>query len=739
MWSSTGNFPPTGLLDGQFSDIGSYRGCIDLNIPYKDNNSSQVIIKYTSYCTIPFRAIVPSRQAFHPITNEGNQQLADIFNRNDVFNFLANKSQYFNYVYMKSGICVPSDCSAEDIQLATNLVAKRLLIMPGPVECFTRALRSNFDNQFSENKLSNNNQTSNRDDGDEYNFGKIENKPILVELNKPMNSKQFISIIIIGTFYSLVFLSTIWHSINIVVLNISKCQRNCRNEDDSSDFGRDEQLTNFKSNNHEKIANSEVIEYGKFKHVSFGYLSLITNWLDFINVSSKSTEIKSLHGLRAITMIWIIIVHSLQYNNWSGFIRIFENTKTIKNIIIQPIYNANYSVDNFFFMSGLLTVYTCWYSNKGTSLNFSFSTSLLGRYLRLTPQVLLVSLLYITLPLFGDGPFWFDVTNQASKYCEKNWWINLLHLQSFYRKDEMCNLVGWWISVDMFLYILALAIIYMILTNRKKLALLITTIIVTVSLVISSTKHFNGKFTPNNLANVPQVAEVWTKFVIDFFWSPFPHAFPFFLGLWTGFILANNMWSNLIVKWSKFGWTLATISLIIVNLSSHIWISGKVKPDNQYISTAYNTLCPIIWALAYAWFIMACHYGSAPTLNNLLSSKLVVLISKASFIIYLSHMLVVRSYFGLQNSLLEVSILNLVYTIAGNIILSIIFGIFLHVSFEGPCMKFQKFIMGKLKSKPSIPSGAPFVSTLVVQSINQDDYHKASVKQGLTSKSLLKS
>lgn len=732
MWSSTGNFPPTGLLDGQFSDIGSYRGCIDLKIPHKDNTSStKVNIKHTSYCTIPFRAIVPSRQEFHPITNEGNQQLADIFNQSDVFNFFANKSQYFNYVYMKTGICVPSDCSAKDIQQATNLVAKRLLLMPGPVECFTKAF--NFDNKFSGNNL---------DDDDEYNFGKIENKPILVELNKPMNSKQFMSIIIIGTFYSLVFLSTIWHAINITVLNISECQRNCRRDEDDSDYNnRDEQLTNFKlSNNNEKIANStKIIEYGKFKHISFEYLSLITNWKDFINVSSKSTDIKSLHGLRAVTMIWIIIVHSLQYNNWSGFIRIFENTKTITNIIIQPIYNANYSVDNFFFMSGLLTVYTSWYSNKGTSLNFSFSTSLLGRYLRLTPQVLLVSLLYITLPLIGDGPFWFDVTNQAAKYCEKNWWINLLHLQSFYRKDEMCNLVGWWISVDMFLYILALGIIYMILTTRKRIALLITTIIVTVSLIISSTKHFNGKFTPNNLANVPQVAEVWTKFVIDFFWSPFPHAFPFFLGLWTGFILANNMWSNFILKWSKFGWTLATISLITVNLSSHIWISGKVQPDNQYISTAYNSLCPIIWASAYAWFIIACHYGSAPTLNRVLSGKLVVLISKASFIIYLSHMLVVRSYYGSQNALLEVSILNLFYTIAGNIFLSIMFGVFLHVSFEGPCMKFQKLVMSKLKSKPSIPTGAPFVSTLVVQSINQDDYHKASVKQGPTSKSLLKS
>lgn len=726
MWSSTGNFPPTGLLDGQFSDLGSYRGCVDLNIPQRD--SLEQVIKYTSYCTIPFRAIVPSRKPFHFITNEGNEQLANVFNHHDVFNFFANKSQYFHYIYIKTGICIPSDCSSEDIQQVTNLVAKRLILMPGPVECFTRApQKANYHSQMNLTGKQINVQ-------DEYDFSKIENKPITVEVDKPMNSKQLISIISIGTFFSLVFSATIWHAADNLIQIVLKPGQNCHNNDGNDSDYRDEQ-TNGESNSREKI--ELIVEHGRFKHIAFEYFSLITNWKDFINVTLKSTEIKCLHGLRVVTCLWIMLVHTLQYNDWSGFTRIYENTQTLTNIILQPIYNANYSVDNFFLMSGLLIAYTTWYSNKGTPYNFSFKTSLIGRYLRLTPQVFLISLAYIALPLIGDGPFWFDVTNHAAKYCEKNWWINLLHLQAFYREDEMCNLVSWWISVDMFYYILALGIVYMILNNFKKTALISTILLVIICSTVTVFKHFHGNFTPNNLANVPQVAEVWTKFVVEFFWSPYPHAYPYFLGLWTGYILANNMWSSFIIRWSKLGWIVTTVSLITVSLSSHIWISGKVEPDNQYISTAYNSICPIVWSSALAYFIMACHYGCAPRLNKLLSGKFVVLISKASFIIYLSHMLIVRSYYGLQNSLLEVSIISLLYIIVGNIFLSTMFGVFLHVAFELPCMKLQSKIVNRLKPKSTLTS-APFASTLVVQSINQDGF-KSTGKLGPTSESLLES
>lgn len=59
MWNSWGEFPPAGLFEGSFTDLGSYRGCI--SVP--DNE----LIGQAQYCTLDFQPIVPTRPRFHSI------------------------------------------------------------------------------------------------------------------------------------------------------------------------------------------------------------------------------------------------------------------------------------------------------------------------------------------------------------------------------------------------------------------------------------------------------------------------------------------------------------------------------------------------------------------------------------------------------------------------------------------------------------------------------------------------
>lgn len=703
MVSSTGNFPPVGLFDGQFSDIGSYRGCVDARLTVNQRVANQ----YLSYCLLSFRPTVPSRYPYHRIFEREDKRLVNLWTKSennhtnsnsadgeseDIFFDFANFAQYFHYVHLQTGVCVPHDCSHYDLQQVAALIASRLYLMAGPVRCFTRA-----------NVARNSSYSYSQVDDDMVQVDEIDNRPSLVLIGKPMDLKQIVALVLIGSFYSLVLLSTLWHFFESFILNTTTTG-GVHNEMASHHQVVPDSKTiqiNIEQNSHKKKVNHQVvrpIEYSGIKRVAFYYLSMITNGEEFIDTSMKRNEIKCLHGFRVATMCWIIIVHTLQYNQWSGFTRIFENVRGLQNPIAHPIYNANYVVDNFFLMSGLLASYTTWYSNKGTSINFSFIASLIGRYLRLTPQVFLVSLMYIALPLAAHGPFWFDMTHYAAKYCEKNWWVNLLHLQAFYREDEICNLVGWWISVDMFYYIIGLVLLWMILNKKQSEALLCTIALVFGCICITAYMHFYGKYPPNNLGVVPQIAEVWTEYVVNFFWSPYPHAFPFYLGLWLGYVMANNKWRQQVRRWKRVGWILSISSMILVNISSYIWMSGYASLNqNQIFSTSYNVICTLVWSLGFGWIIVALHYGCAPRLNRLLSIKLFVMMSKASFIVYLSHMLIIRSYFGLQNTLLEVSILQFLYIMIGNIALSSLFGVFLCISYEGPWMKFQRFVVQKVR------------------------------------------
>lgn len=701
MWSSTGNFPPVGLFDGQFTDLGSYCGCLDINMRPKAINSTIASLaepKYSSYCTVAFRPIVPSRPKFHMIFQRESQDLISTFNTTDVFSDIAQWAQYFHYVYLKTGVCVPNDCSPSDMQKVANAIANKLFLMAGPVKCFTHAPH-------------NPNEMLTYSDNSDY-IVADDNRPMLINTGQPLNRKQLISLVILMMIFLIPFVATLWHALelwpkwrdtvslrkdSLVVVDYSD-----RRQEVDNSFVKDSGAARLDSETRCESC------YG-IKFVAFEYLSMITNARQFMDTSIRQNEIRCLHGLRVVTMVWIIAVHTLQYNEWSGFTRIFRNVNDLQNPFLHPLFNANYVVDNFFLMSGLLVSYTIWFSHKGSSKGFSLGLSLLGRYLRLTPQVLLVSLMYIVLPALNHGPFWYDMTHDAGVYCEKNWWINLLHLQSFYKSDQMCNLVSWWISVDMLYYVLALILVLLILKRQTRIASMLTFVIVGYCTLQTAYQHYTGGYTPNNLGTVPQVAEVWSSFVVKFVWSPFPHAFPFYLGLWIGYMLANKKWQRFVVDHHRIGWITATIALLAINMSSHIWMSGAVELSgssaagtsgmHQSISTTYNIACTILWALGFAWIIVSCHYGCAPNLDRLLSINIFVLLSKVSFIIYLSHMLIVRAIFGSQYTLLEVSVVTVTYLMIGNIVVSTLFGIFLNIAFESPCMKFQRALINKLKDR----------------------------------------
>lgn len=59
MWNSWGDFPPAGLFEGSFTDLGSYRGC--LKVGQND------IIGQAQYCTLDFQPLVPTRPRYHSI------------------------------------------------------------------------------------------------------------------------------------------------------------------------------------------------------------------------------------------------------------------------------------------------------------------------------------------------------------------------------------------------------------------------------------------------------------------------------------------------------------------------------------------------------------------------------------------------------------------------------------------------------------------------------------------------
>lgn len=129
----------------------------------------------------------------------------------------------------------------------------------------------------------------------------------------------------------------------------------------------------------------------------------------------------------------------MQYTEWAGFARAYQVEQNIVSFFLQPVLNATFSVDTFFLISGLLTTYVTWTITRGEYKRFNKFAFLISRYLRLTPQVLLVILLFIVFPMMGDGPYWRGLIQKESDNCKRNWWVSALYLQAFVRQDQIVS------------------------------------------------------------------------------------------------------------------------------------------------------------------------------------------------------------------------------------------------------------------------------------------------------------
>lgn len=99
------------------------------------------------------------------------------------------------------------------------------------------------------------------------------------------------------------------------------------------------------------------------------------------------------------------------------------------------VIGATVSVDTFFVIGGLVTVYSYMKSNaKGVKFNIFFYY--LHRYLRITPALAIMALIHLyLLNYLATGPLWKAVDISLVKTCETGWWSTFLYITNFVKKD----------------------------------------------------------------------------------------------------------------------------------------------------------------------------------------------------------------------------------------------------------------------------------------------------------------
>ncbi|KJH51255.1 hypothetical protein DICVIV_02620 [Dictyocaulus viviparus] len=221
--------------------------------------------------------------------------------------------------------------------------------------------------------------------------------------------------------------------INLLLVLLLRCNK--RNN------VREAQMVKVAMNNFRELVSPNQLNW--FIRMILAY-SVYTNGVEILRTSKKEGEVDCLHGIRFLSMCWIILGHTYYYIGTSLTTDNLIPTLVDfpKSFYTQIIVQAPLAVDSFFLLSGLLASYLFFKKLiKVKTIHSATNPQMwlmifIKRYTRITPTYAVIMLFDVTLFTYvSSGPFWRPIEKQG---CRISWWTNFLYMNNFLLQNEEC-------------------------------------------------------------------------------------------------------------------------------------------------------------------------------------------------------------------------------------------------------------------------------------------------------------
>ncbi|KAG7159223.1 Nose resistant to fluoxetine protein 6-like 2 [Homarus americanus] len=416
------------------------------------------------------------------------------------------------------------------------------------------------------------------------------------------------------------------------------------------------------------------IDYTNKQHLTKGGLrflmpfSAYTNLGKIFHISTNSspTTINCLHGMRVLSMTWVIYCHQ-QSLNVGECANIVVILKRVNGFLFQAISNAFVSVDTFFFMSGLLVTYSTMREMKRTG-KFNIILFYVHRILRLSPPIALVGGMYATVvSYFVSGPY--SLSYNLRDECQKNWWADTFFVNNFIKRYMILLLPAIRVSGKVLLYLAGL-----------------------VSILVPAIIIYIYDLPPTGL----QVARNVFKYYDLVYGKPWCRAGPWVVGIWMGYVLFSQGQAK--VKLSKTvvvcGWTAAVVTGVLVVFG--MWSYNTLPPKAGYdlvTQVAYGGLFRSAWAAALGWIVYASHNGYGGLVNDFLSHPSWQPLSRLTFATYLVALPLQVVFTSNSRIPFYFTHLNKVMETVGAIVLSGMIAVLVSLTVESPVLGLEKVLL----------------------------------------------
>ncbi|OQR75398.1 hypothetical protein BIW11_08445 [Tropilaelaps mercedesae] len=418
--------------------------------------------------------------------------------------------------------------------------------------------------------------------------------------------------------------------------------------------------------------------------------SVYSNFRKVMNTkrAHASETLRCIHGLRVLTMAWIILGHTFFYKNFNLGSGLFEAFKLAQNVPFQMVFNMFPAVETFVTMAGCLLTYNYLRRLEDRQGEFSYFRHILRRWWRLSPAFVAVSFMMILLPLIGSGPLWRETLAPYSEACEKFWWTNPLYIGAYVNRENMCLPHGWYLSSD-FHYFIIMPLIAYILFRRPLLGLLIL-----LALVLASVATVGILLFINDLPPIPLFIDLepahFNEYMNTIGCKPFTHLAPFAVGIALGYLLFKQKRRRIHKLIRIPMWLAVWVVQMAIVFGVRDW-NAYDRPSVE-VGVVYGALFRFLWSLCVAWTVYACATGNGGLVNRVLSFRAWIPLSRLTFLVYLIHPLVILAHTAYLREPYYITVAFTGYLYLGHLFASYALSFALTVTLESPFLALDRLI-----------------------------------------------
>ncbi|XP_064214043.1 nose resistant to fluoxetine protein 6-like [Tribolium castaneum] len=415
--------------------------------------------------------------------------------------------------------------------------------------------------------------------------------------------------------------------------------------------------------------------------------SFLNNGRKLFRSSKNSDQLLCLNGIKAISMMWVIIGHEYSNAMTAPLSNLFSIGDWLNDPANMFMLGATVSVDTFFVVGGLVTVYTFLKSmDKGAKFNVLLFY--LHRYLRLTPAYFITGLIHIyLLNHFGNGPLWKSVNTTLVESCKNNWWSSLLYITN-YVQEGTCLPQAWYLQVDMQLFVLS-PIILIPLLRWPKIGLSALGFLIIAGcvspFVIGYVKHFH----PLALSNKNGI-----DFNYYYYAATYARFGPYVIGMLAGYFLYKIKTNK--IKVHLKAWQVITLWLVfITGLVACVWAGyplNKATEEDRWGNSMFLAFNRPAWAVAVVGVIFLCVSGYGRPIDKFLSWSVFQFLTKLSYSMYLIHFTVIIVRYAVSRNNIKFSNLGMMHAFWGDFMFTLGLSLILCLTFESPIIILEKYL-----------------------------------------------